>query len=413
MEGIIPEVMFCDLVNLVKSEIGVSYMKSKVIVDVVLSELAVTVPGISNIVNAIRSRRQTNLPSGDFSFNDDTVVLKQHFDEVAMCKDSSEHNRSIINENELLAKKRLDDMFDILDSADPEMCKRVIEEDHYTPVHMLVLYYLAEPRVQLRLVMIQIFGALCELDARIISVLKDSVLPAELARDMRYDVPSSQKFIYSCFLLTMIFSTGEPLPVEHYGYLNEKYVSFLFDLIENPPPDDVGKELPDRIIPVILAFNLHLAVPEENSVMNALSKQLTVTRFLEELMILVNKEVDPVQIIPRERHPPNSIMKFLCDMYSRQDTAKLFHTSDEKLLAAILLRHIQDCTSEDELRTEYLSVFHLLLKNSTYNDHCHHHKDLQEVLMSVCLEDDSSENAMKDKQIIKKIWKEFPHLFFT
>ena len=45
-----------------------------------------------------------------------------------------------------------------------------------------------ETRVSIRLLLLQAFGALCGIDAVIISELLNSVLPVELARDMQTHV---------------------------------------------------------------------------------------------------------------------------------------------------------------------------------------------------------------------------------
>lgn len=44
-----------------------------------------------------------------------------------------------------------------------------------------------EHRASLRLLLLKCFGAMCSLDAAIISTLVSSVLPVELARDMQTD----------------------------------------------------------------------------------------------------------------------------------------------------------------------------------------------------------------------------------
>ena len=103
-----------------------------------------------------------------------------------------------------------------------------------------------EHRVSLRLLLLKCFGAMCSLDAAIISTLVSSVLPVELARDMQTDtqgeratgsslppggVPATcrgsdhllctpadhQKLCYSALILAMVFSMGEAVPYAHYG----------------------------------------------------------------------------------------------------------------------------------------------------------------------------------------------------
>lgn len=44
-----------------------------------------------------------------------------------------------------------------------------------------------EHRVSLRLLLLKVFGAMCSLDASLISALLNSILPMELARDLQTD----------------------------------------------------------------------------------------------------------------------------------------------------------------------------------------------------------------------------------
>lgn len=103
-----------------------------------------------------------------------------------------------------------------------------------------------EHRVSLRLLLLKCFGAMCSLDAAIISTLVSSVLPVELARDMQTDTQGKrarasslppgggpatfrgsdqllcapadhQKLCYSALILAMVFSMGEAVPYAHYG----------------------------------------------------------------------------------------------------------------------------------------------------------------------------------------------------
>jgi hypothetical protein len=50
--------------------------------------------------------------------------------------------------------------------------------------------YLKETRCSIRLLLLQSFGALCNLEVRVISELLTSVLPLELARDLQTDLSS-------------------------------------------------------------------------------------------------------------------------------------------------------------------------------------------------------------------------------
>lgn len=53
--------------------------------------------------------------------------------------------------------------------------------------HQAHSFFCQEHRASLRLLLLKCFGAMCSLDAAIISTLVSSVLPVELARDMQTD----------------------------------------------------------------------------------------------------------------------------------------------------------------------------------------------------------------------------------
>ncbi|MEE6502246.1 hypothetical protein FKM82_004452 [Ascaphus truei] len=101
--------------------------------------------------------------------------------------------------------------------ADPEVCNKMCKKNQFEAVLSLVAYYQMEHRVPLRLLLLKCFGAMCNLDASIISALVNSILPMELARDMQTHTQEHQKMCYSALVLAMTFSMGEPLPYHHYG----------------------------------------------------------------------------------------------------------------------------------------------------------------------------------------------------
>ena len=122
-----------------------------------------------------------------------------------------------------------------------------------------------------------------------------------------------QKLSYSALVLTMIFSMGEALPVQHYRescftyfptknprhfvfrdsyyfclfaeQINDKFVDFLLDNIEN----NDHEQIPDLFVNLILAFNLHYEMPSDNDVMKVLAKRGTAKTFTEKVMLLVNR----------------------------------------------------------------------------------------------------------------------------
>ena len=52
---------------------------------------------------------------------------------------------------------------------------------------------------------------------------------------------------------------------------------------------DVNEKIPDLFVNLLLAFNLHFEIPEENMVMHVLGATGTAKTFTEKLMLLVNR----------------------------------------------------------------------------------------------------------------------------
>lgn len=62
-----------------------------------------------------------------------------------------------------------------------------------------------EHRVSLRLLLLKVFGAMCSLDAALISTLLNSILPMELARDLQTDTQGE-----NIWILTASVSNSTP-----------------------------------------------------------------------------------------------------------------------------------------------------------------------------------------------------------
>lgn len=158
------------------------------------------------------------------------------------------------------------------------------------------------------------------------------------------------------------------LPTEH---LNEKFISFLLDGIENP----VSDEIPDTFLKLILSFNLHFEMPDDNIIMKVLEQRGTAKRFTELLMLLVNRQGefftslsihpltlnplshwlsfladDPVRMFDHEPRPPNSLLKFMSDLYSNPRTSNLLYRNDAMVLIDIVLRQLRDLGAGDGVR---------------------------------------------------------------
>ncbi|KAF7249802.1 NCK-interacting protein with SH3 domain [Varanus komodoensis] len=325
----VPKTMGAELIELVRRNTNLSYELSRVAIGVVIGHIQTSVPAINSIMEqilislveskdimqhfveglgeiqvdhihhipSIEAPRNlvtefhkdlcSGLPSGQICH--DEQRLQVIFTDLARHKDDAQQRSWALYEDENVICCYLEELLRILTDADPEVCKKMCRKNDFESVLSLVTYYQMEHRVPLRLLLLKCFGAMCNLDAAIISALVNSVLPMELARDMQTHTQDHQKMCYSALVLAMIFCMGEPLPYHHYEHLNSQFVQFLLDVIEDGLPSDTTDQLPDLFINVLLAFNLHIPVPEHNVIMVTLSKHSNVKTFTEKLLLLLNR----------------------------------------------------------------------------------------------------------------------------
>jgi len=58
---------------------------------------------------------------------------------------------------------------------------------------------------------------------------------------------------------------------------------------------------------------------------------------------------DPVRMFNYQTQSPNSVIKFLSDLYSCQRTANLLYTNDAKVLIDITVRQLNDLSPGDQV----------------------------------------------------------------
>ncbi|KAM4652690.1 NCK-interacting protein with SH3 domain isoform 3-T3 [Discoglossus pictus] len=410
----IPKTMGAELIELVRKNTNLSYELSRVAIGVIVGHIQSSVPSTASVmeqilVSLVESKDSSaGLPSGQICH--DEQRLEVIFADLARHKDDAQQRSWALYEDENVILCYLEELLLILTDADPEVCKKMCKRNQFEAVVSLVAYYQMEHRISLRLMLLKCFGAMCNLDASIISTLVNSILPMELARDMQTHTQEHQKMCYSALVLAMIFSMGEPLPYHHYEHLNAQFVQFLFDVIEDGLPSDITEQLPDLFINVLLAFNLHIPVPENNVIMKTLCKRPNVKVFTEKLLLLLNRGDDPVCIFKHQPQPPPSVLKILQDIFASKDTANLFYHTDLMVMIDIIVRLISDLSPGDKLRMEYLSLMHFIIRSTDYLQHLHRQHDLHGVLQRILSEEEAGPHVQMDKMIIHEIYKDFPEI---
>ena len=111
--------------------------------------------------------------------------------------------------------------------------------------------------------------------------------------------------------------------------------------------------------------------------MNLLGKAANAKIFTENLLLLLNREDDPAEIIgPRHETAINSVHKLVLDVFSTEDVITHFYTNDLMVLIDIIARQLSDLGPGIQ---RYFKEFIVFLKQKTQNCHifCFFHKFAQ------------------------------------
>jgi len=137
-------------------------------------------------------------------------------DQLSEHKEDSQQRNWAVHEDFEVIKTLLEDVVKVVDEIDPSVSKTILKEDESRYINDLILLYQMEHRPKLRIALLHVFGCCCQLGEDFVSTLLCSVLPTELAQDLMQDHSDMTKFLTTALMLTMIFSTGEPVPYHHY-----------------------------------------------------------------------------------------------------------------------------------------------------------------------------------------------------
>uniref|UniRef100_A0A671YMT7 NCK interacting protein with SH3 domain n=1 Tax=Sparus aurata TaxID=8175 RepID=A0A671YMT7_SPAAU len=400
----VPMTIGAELIELVRKNTSLSYELSRVAVGVVVGHLQTALPQASSALEQVLLSLDlgAGLPQGQVCH--DEQRLEVIFSDLARHRDDSQQRSWALHEDHALIACYLEELLKILTDADPEVCKRLCKANDYENVQSLVSYYQMEHRVSLRLLLLKVFGAMCSLDAALISNLLNSILPMELARDLQTDTQEHQKMCYTALVLTMIFSMGEQVPYHHYEHLNASFVEFLLGVVEDGLPSDPTEQLPDIFLNLVLSFNLHHTAPSNNVIMQELKKK-NVKILSEKVLLLLNRGDDPVCMFKHTPPAPHAVLKFLQDVFANRETADIFYRTDMMVMIDIAVRQISDLSPGDKLRMEYLSLMHSIMRSTDYLEHQHRLSDLQGALQRILREEEDpgeDEGSATAKQMDKE-----------
>ncbi|KAH8421378.1 hypothetical protein KR009_003668 [Drosophila setifemur] len=356
----------------------------------------------------------------------DSKRLQYLFAKLADCKNDTEQRTWMLYEDEEDIIQFLEELVEILNNADENISCYEMSCDQYQMFINLVQYYQMETRWSIKRLLLKTFTAACHLDYIIVDILLTSVLPLEIVEDMKTHFANLERFKQLVKMLTIIFSLGQPMPVNHQDYLGVHFASFLLEIVEGNNPE----HLVDMVIALILAFNQQFSMYTFNVIIEGMQNLPSAKVFTEKLLLLLNREDDPTRLLKHPNEQMNTVLRMFIDIFSLPDTAGMFYTNDIKVLIDIVVRQLSDldagstvcscqiltislgftmCMTLLQTRPCYLELCRRILRNTNYQEHQHRKHDLMKIFTRIFCEE--TECSASDQQLVREIANEFPQLF--
>ncbi|KNC82420.1 hypothetical protein SARC_05291 [Sphaeroforma arctica JP610] len=299
-----------------------------------------------NFAPSSRRKSSVNVDMDEFK-----SLLKELYNHM---RDAQNVNWSTADDSDWLTGK-LEEMQELLSDADTKICRRAISFQNYEYTDTLLTYYQMDPRESVRKTLLITYGAMGSVDRQVFSHGLVMSLPTELARSIDYDCVPSEFLFYQLVFCTMLFSTGEALPRQCYDHWTVELLLKLLELVEDVNDSALSSHVSEAAFNVLLAFNLHQSagdtikadgVHSNQIVMDAVNRTDGCQLFSERLLLLVNRNEDPVvlPITPGDNHTdvPNSLLHMLRCLFGCRATASIFFTNDLRVLVDIILREMEN-----------------------------------------------------------------------
>ncbi|XP_030038903.2 NCK-interacting protein with SH3 domain [Manduca sexta] len=411
-ESIKPNAIY-EIVQAVRKETQLSHDMSKVAVETVLISLREFLPGgaARSIIDALLREANSNItcPKNAIDAAPDALRMMTALNALSKAANDAQQRGWALHDDAHDIQTQLLELISVMSNADVNICQHVLSSHRYAYVTTLVQYYQMETRWPLRQLLLQAFGVMCGLERTALATLALSALPAEIARDMRDNPRAVSRLSHSALLLSMVLSMGDKLPVTHFEQLGIEFAQFLLELLENPPETDVDEQIPDLFLTLLLAYNLQFENPFDNILLNALETRDIAKTFCEKILLLLNREEDPVHIFDHEPAPAHSVLKLVIDLFSRKKTAEHFYTNDVKVAIDIIVRQLADLSPGDTRRQQYLKILQGIIRNTEYGAHLHRRDDLLRCFARIFCEE--SDGSRDDQALVRAISNEFPQYF--
>ncbi|XP_052757518.1 NCK-interacting protein with SH3 domain [Galleria mellonella] len=402
-----------EIVQAVRKETQLSHEMSKVAVETVLISLREFLPGgaARSIIDALLREANSNItcPKNAIDAAPDALRMMTALNALSKAANDAQQRGWALHDDAHDIQTQLLELISVMSNADVNISQHVLSSHRYAYVTTLVQYYQMETRWPLRQLLLQAFGVMCGLERTALATLALSALPAEIARDMRDNPRAVSRLSHSALLLSMVLSMGDKLPVTHFEQLGVEFAQFLLELIEDPPETDVDEQIPDLFLTLLLAYNLQFENPVDNLLLNALETRDNAKTFCEKILLILNREEDPVHLFDHEPAPPHSVLKLVIDLFSRKKTADHFYTNDVNVAIDIIVRQLADLSPGDTRRQQYLRILQGIIRNTDYGAHLHRRQDLLRCFARIFCEE--VEASRDDQALVRAISNEFPQYF--
>ena len=246
--------------ELVRVETGLSHANSQSAVHTVLQYVSTNLHRLDKNVPAILIELEAPVlcDMADIAASADSASMERLFEQLTQCKEDDQQRNWMLYEDESSITNLLLHLSDSLTNADKRVSRYVTSKFKYFYVHNLIEYFQMETRWSIRKLLIENFMMMCSIDPVIISLMLSSVLPLELAQDLFQNTENVERMRACALLLTVVFSSGEPMPIHYFDQLGANFVNFLLDYIEVSPSSlDYAHEVKSLKTQMVLVFTVN------------------------------------------------------------------------------------------------------------------------------------------------------------
>lgn len=399
-------------VEKIKKDAKINVRESILALQSVVEYFKETVPELDQLCSqALTVITKLHGPDVNILAKDLQMALKNVEEITTICRQedhfTDEANRRL--------SKQLQSVITELLALDNKVSSTALASKHYEIVETLIslsegqeVYPAVKESVK------DVMKLMCNCDRHISHILINSSVPLSLISEIKSTEKVTVEFCNSATLLAAILAGEDSLPVDIHNNIDILLLVKLLNFIENPGGTMYAEAVSVDLMTLILAYNLH----HRNNVQNNVLMQALIHEniqypevLLEKVLLFFNRGVDLLVDQGLLNVHNNSVIQFLKDMFSHDDTSNMYYTNDVKVMLDIVLRNITDKPHGDKERTENLKLLKNVIDRSFYEEEQYRKSEFSECFRSILGEDESEQTQM-DKDIINSILVSHEGWFF-